>query len=209
MHVWLDRVPLRDSTLAPEEILMSESQERMCAVVAPEQLDAFMAVCRKWDVEAIVIGEVTDSGRLTIDWHGEQIVDVPPKTVAHEGPVYERPFARPAGRTPCRPTLRRPLPRPASGDELRETLLQLLASARTSRRSRGSPTSTTGTCSATPCWPSRRTPASSGSTTTGSVSPSAPTATVGTASSTRTPVRSWRWPRPTATSRPPAPSRWR
>ncbi len=96
MHVWLDRVPLRDSTLAPEEILMSESQERMCAVVTPDKLDAFMAVCRKWDVEAVVIGEVNDSGRLTIEWHGDQIVDVPPKTVAHDGPVYERPFARPA-----------------------------------------------------------------------------------------------------------------
>ena len=54
-----------------------------------------MAICRKWDVLATVVGEVTDDGRLTIDWHGETIVDVDPRTVAHEGPVYERPYARP------------------------------------------------------------------------------------------------------------------
>ncbi len=48
MHVWLDRVPLRDATLTPEEILMSESQERMCAVVTPDNHDEFMAICAKW-----------------------------------------------------------------------------------------------------------------------------------------------------------------
>ena len=128
MHVWLDRVPLRDSTLAPEEILMSESQERMCAVVAPDKLDAFMAVCRKWDVEAVVIGEVNDSGRLTIEWHGDQIVDVPPKTVAHDGPVYERPYARPAWQDALQADAPTALARPVSGDELRATLLALLSS---------------------------------------------------------------------------------
>ncbi|HEX5016982.1 MAG TPA: phosphoribosylformylglycinamidine synthase subunit PurL, partial [Actinomycetes bacterium] len=128
MHVWLDRVPLRDSTLAPEEILMSESQERMMAIVSPAQLDGFMAVCRKWDVEATVIGEVNDSGRLTIEWHGEQIVDVPPKTVAHEGPVYERPFARPVWQDAVQQDTPASLPRPVSGAELRETLLKMVAS---------------------------------------------------------------------------------
>ena len=58
MHVELDRVPLRDSTLAPEEILMSESQERMMAVVAPGDVAAFLAICAKWEVDATVIGEV-------------------------------------------------------------------------------------------------------------------------------------------------------
>ncbi|HUS22177.1 MAG TPA: AIR synthase-related protein, partial [Aeromicrobium sp.] len=90
MHVHLDRVPLRDSTLSPEEILMSESQERMMAVVEPANLDAFMAICAKWEVEATVIGEVTEDGKLVIDWHGQTVVDVPPRTVAHDGPVYHR-----------------------------------------------------------------------------------------------------------------------
>ena len=86
MQVWLDRVPLRDSSLAPEEILMSESQERMMAVVQPDDVEAFLKICAKWDVDATVVAEVTETGRLVIDWHGETIVDVPPRTVAHEGP---------------------------------------------------------------------------------------------------------------------------
>ena len=55
---------------------MCESQERMMAVVAPGQLDEFLAITDRWDVEAIVLGEVTDGSRLEIFWHGELIVDV-------------------------------------------------------------------------------------------------------------------------------------
>ena len=96
MRVDLDLVPLRDATLAPEEILMSESQERMCAIVEPAKIDAFLEVCAKWAVDATVLGEVTDGDRLEICWHGELVVQVPPRTVAHEGPVYDRPYDRPA-----------------------------------------------------------------------------------------------------------------
>lgn len=128
MHVELDLVPLRDSTLAPEEILMSESQERMMAVIAPEDEPTFMAICAKWDVEAATIGEVTGNGRLVIDWHGETIVDVDPKTVAHEGPVYNRPFARPSWQDALQADGADTLVRPATGNELRETLLRLVAS---------------------------------------------------------------------------------
>jgi len=126
MHVWLDRVLLRDQTLSPEEILMSESQERMCAIVTPAKLDEFMALIRKWDVEAVVIGEVNDSGRLTVDWHGERIVDVPPRTVAHEGPVYERPFHRPSWQDSLQANTPDALPRPADDEQLRATLLNLI-----------------------------------------------------------------------------------
>jgi phosphoribosylformylglycinamidine synthase subunit PurL len=127
MHVWLDRVPLRDATLRPEEILMSESQERMCAVVTPEQLDAFLAVCARWEVTATVIGEVDDSRRLTIEWHGLPIVDVPPRTVAHDGPVYERPYARPSWQDELQADTG-DLARPTTGDELRATVLRLVGS---------------------------------------------------------------------------------
>jgi phosphoribosylformylglycinamidine synthase subunit PurL len=127
MHVWLDRVLLRDPTLSPEEILMSESQERMCAIVRPKNIDAFMEHCKKWDVEAVVIGEVNDSGRLTVDWHGERIVDVPPRTVAHEGPVYERPYHRPSWQDALQADSADRLQRPGPA-EFKETLLQLVAS---------------------------------------------------------------------------------
>ncbi|WP_083701840.1 phosphoribosylformylglycinamidine synthase subunit PurL [Tersicoccus sp. Bi-70] len=95
MHVELTDVLLRDPSLTPGEILMSESQERMMAVVAPENVAAFEAIMGRWAVEYSWLGEVTDTGRLVIEWDGEVIVDVDPRTVAHEGPVYDRPQARP------------------------------------------------------------------------------------------------------------------
>ena len=95
MRVQLDKVPLRDPSLSPEEILMSESQERMCAIVEPQKIDRFLEICKKWDVTVTVIGEVTDGDHLEITWNGEVIVNVPPRTVAHEGPVYNRPLAQP------------------------------------------------------------------------------------------------------------------
>ena len=128
MHVELDLVPLRDSSLAPEEILMSESQERMMAVVEPADVDDFLAICEKWEVDATVIGEVTDGDRLQIDWHGERVVDVPPRSVAHDGPTYHRPFARPDSQDELQADAAERLPRPSSADELRQTLLRLLAS---------------------------------------------------------------------------------
>lgn len=134
MHVDLEKVLLRDPSLTAGEILMSESQERMMAVVSPAKLDAFLAITAKWDVETAVIGEVTGDGRLTIDHHGERIVDVDPRTVAHEGPVYHRPYARPQwmdalqadGVSGADGAAR--YARPATGDELRATLLRLVGS---------------------------------------------------------------------------------
>ncbi|MFA1703919.1 phosphoribosylformylglycinamidine synthase subunit PurL [Mycobacterium intracellulare] len=128
MAIQLENVPLRTTGMTPAEILCSESQERMCAVVTPENVDAFLAVCRKWDVLATVIGEVTDGDRLRITWHGRTVVDVPPRTVAHEGPVYQRPVARPDTQDALNADASTRLPRPATGDELRATLLALLGS---------------------------------------------------------------------------------
>ncbi|WP_342318373.1 phosphoribosylformylglycinamidine synthase subunit PurL [Corynebacterium mayonis] len=96
MRVDLDAVPLRAKKMSAAEILASESQERMCAVVAPENIDRFMEICAKWDVNAAVIGEVTDEKDRYVVYHnGEIVLDAPPSTI-DEGPVYERPFARPA-----------------------------------------------------------------------------------------------------------------
>jgi phosphoribosylformylglycinamidine synthase len=79
-------------------------------------------------VEATVVGEVTGDGRLVIDWHGETVVDVDPRTVAHDGPVYERPLARPTWQDDLQADGAETLPRPSSGAELRETVLRLAAS---------------------------------------------------------------------------------
>jgi len=126
MKVELDRVPLRDATLSPEEILMSESQERMCAIVEPSKIARFLEICKKWDVTVTVIGEVTDGDRLEITWHGELIVDVPPRTVAHDGPVYSRPLAEPAyiarvNAEVINPTI------PQSAQEIKDAILMMAA----------------------------------------------------------------------------------
>jgi phosphoribosylformylglycinamidine synthase subunit PurL len=127
MLVRLDAVPLRDASLGPPEILMSESQERMMAVVEPARVDQFLGVCAKWDVRAAVIGEVTDTGRLVMTWHGETVVDIPPSSAA-EGPVYARPAERPASQDALAADDPAALPRPADGAALRAALLVLLGS---------------------------------------------------------------------------------
>ncbi|HZE15489.1 MAG TPA: AIR synthase-related protein, partial [Mycobacterium sp.] len=128
MAIELSTVSLRTQNMTPAEVLCSESQERMCAVVTPENVDAFLAVCRKWEVLATVIGEVTDGDRLRITWQGETVVDVPPRTVAHQGPVYQRPVARPESQDALNADHSNKLARPTTGDELRATLLALVGS---------------------------------------------------------------------------------
>src|SRR5260370_4041816 len=118
MRVGLDSVPLRDASLGPVEILMSESQERMMAIVEPAGLERFLGICAKWDVQATVIGDVTDTGRLEMTWHGELVVDIPPGSAADQGPVYLRPAQRPPWQAalqaadPARPDPPAPGPHP-------------------------------------------------------------------------------------------------
>lgn len=130
MHIHLENVLLRDPTLTAGEILMSESQERMMAVVAPDKLDQFLAITRKWDVETAVIGEVTAGEQLTIDHHGHRIVDVDPRTVAHDGPVCDRPYARPESQDHLNApeNSARHLPRASEPDELARQILALASS---------------------------------------------------------------------------------
>lgn len=128
MHVSLDNVLLRDPSLTAEEILMSESQERMMAIVAPSKLDAFLDVVNKWDVETSVLGEVTGDGRLIIDWQGERIVDVDPSTVAVDGPVYDRPVAYPTWIDALQADAAELLPRTSEPEALREQFLSLVGS---------------------------------------------------------------------------------
>ncbi|HIY65956.1 MAG TPA: phosphoribosylformylglycinamidine synthase subunit PurL [Candidatus Agrococcus pullicola] len=128
MNIELDHVLLRDPTLTAEEILMSESQERMMAVVEPSKLAAFQEVCDKWEVEYSVLGEVTGDGRLTITHGGVTIVDVDPSTVAVDGPVYDRPAERPEWQDDLQADSSSKLSRASSKEELREQFFSLLSS---------------------------------------------------------------------------------
>lgn len=132
MEVELTSVLLRDPSLTPGEILMSESQERMMAVVSPENIEAFEATMDKWAVEYSWLGEVTDTGRLVIKWDGEVIVDVDPRTVAHDGPLYDRPYARPEWQDALQADTFKSSEAganlPATGDELKAALVELMAS---------------------------------------------------------------------------------
>ena len=134
MRVELEKVPLREPSMTAAEVLASESQERMLAIVAPENLDEVLATCRRWGALATPIGEVTGGDRLVITWHGATVVDVPPRALADEGPVYERPMARPAALDALQADTPDRLARPATGDELRATLLRMVGAPNLSTR---------------------------------------------------------------------------
>ena len=111
MEVDLDAVPLREPSMEAWEILASESQERMLALVDPGNLDAVLEVCRRWGILAGVIGRMvggevsgtrdggspgaSGGGRLRIRFRGELVADVPARSLADEGPVYHRPLTEP------------------------------------------------------------------------------------------------------------------
>jgi phosphoribosylformylglycinamidine synthase II len=123
------RVPLREADMEPFEIMISESQERMLCVVAPERLDDVLAVCAKWEVNATAIGEVTDSGRLRV-YDGEVLVgDLPVTALVDECPAYDLEPLEAA--TPVYPAPERVL---ADGLDAGGTLLALLGSANLASR---------------------------------------------------------------------------
>ncbi len=128
MAIDLDRVPLREASMDPLEVLTSESQERMLAIVAPADVEAVLETAARWGVLATGLGVVTDTGRLQVRWRGELVVDVPPASLADDGPVYTRPLRRPAGLDARQADGPAALPRPRTGPELRETLLRMVAS---------------------------------------------------------------------------------
>jgi phosphoribosylformylglycinamidine synthase len=90
-----DRVPLREADMEPWEIMISESQERMLAIVTEEKLAEVQAVCDRWDLDCTVIGAVTDSKMLRVYWHGERVADIPARRLADEAPIIRTPSTRP------------------------------------------------------------------------------------------------------------------
>jgi phosphoribosylformylglycinamidine synthase II len=98
MKIDLNKVPLRETSMSAYEIMLSESQERMLVVVLPENVSKIKAIFDKWDLQAEIIGTVTDTGRVTINYHGERVADIPAKALALGGdmtPVYQREYREP------------------------------------------------------------------------------------------------------------------
>ena len=87
----LDKIPLREQNLTPYEILLSESQERMLIVAERGREAELQAVFEKWDLHAVVIGEITGDHRWRARWRGEVVADIPVGALADDAPVYDRP----------------------------------------------------------------------------------------------------------------------
>ncbi|MEA3289529.1 MAG: phosphoribosylformylglycinamidine synthase subunit PurL [Campylobacterota bacterium] len=95
MKMDLDKVPAREEGMTPYDFMLSESQERMliCAKAGCEQ--AVIDIFTKWELDAAVIGEVTDTGNMELFWHGEKCADIPIQPLSEEAPVLDRPVAEP------------------------------------------------------------------------------------------------------------------
>jgi phosphoribosylformylglycinamidine synthase len=96
MRLDLDKVPLREPGLTPYEMMLSESQERMVLVAKRGREEEVVKVFRRWGLEVATIGEVTNTGKAVLVWHGETVADMPVLPLTQEAPVYRRPAAPPA-----------------------------------------------------------------------------------------------------------------
>ena len=124
IRLQLDRVPVRESGMTPYEIMLSESQERMLIVAKQGREQEVVRTFEKWDLNASVIGEVTDTGFVGVYWEETEMAMIPVEPVSTEAPVYERPLERPAWVENIAPKLQRER---NDGDQT-STLLQLLTS---------------------------------------------------------------------------------
>ncbi len=92
----LSAVPLRESGMTPYEILLSESQERMLLVAKQGSEEKIKKIFDKWDLDAVVVGRVTDDQQFRALWHGEEVANIPIRALTKEAPAYQRPATRPA-----------------------------------------------------------------------------------------------------------------
>ena len=88
----LDQVPLRDETMTPEDVLLSESQERMLLICEPAKLEKLQKVFHHWGLDAVAVGEVIEEPVLRLIWKGETLTEMSPKMVVDNAPQYERPY---------------------------------------------------------------------------------------------------------------------
>jgi phosphoribosylformylglycinamidine synthase len=92
LKIHLDHVPLRDSSMMPEEILLSESQERMLLVCEPHQYEALAKIFHRWDLDAVKIGEVTEKRTVELYWKNELLTEIDPDLLVENAPQYNRPW---------------------------------------------------------------------------------------------------------------------
>ena len=93
MH--LDKVPMREEGMNPYELMLSESQERMLICAKKGYEDKIIEIFKKWDLDAEVIGEVTNTGKVELFWHGEKVADIPVGPITDEAPELCRPVKEP------------------------------------------------------------------------------------------------------------------
>ncbi|MDI6691903.1 MAG: phosphoribosylformylglycinamidine synthase subunit PurL [Anaerosomatales bacterium] len=128
LEIDVTKVPQREEAMQPFEIMVSESQERMLAVVTPENLAAAQAICDKWGLRSTVIGQVTDTGRFVVR-EGETVVaDVPAGSLAGDAPVYDPLAERPGYLDEVQSFDWHRLPHPDCGYLLEDAFLAVLAS---------------------------------------------------------------------------------
>ncbi len=95
IDIHIDRVPMRETGMTPYEVMLSESQERMLIVTDPAKEKDVMEIFHKWDLDAVVIGEVTDTRKIRVINGGEIVADIPVESLTDEAPLYERSIAPP------------------------------------------------------------------------------------------------------------------
>ena len=96
MIMHLDKVPAREEGMTPYDFMLSESQERMLLCAKKGSEEEIIKIFEKWDLDAAVIGEVTDTGNMELFWHGEKVAEVPVDPVSEEAPELNRPMTKPA-----------------------------------------------------------------------------------------------------------------
>ena len=124
----LDKVPQREENMLPYEMMLSESQERMLMILEPEKQDFAKGIFDKWGLDFAVIGEITDSGNLTLNFEGAMVADIPINSLVDDAPEYERPWVKPLSRKPVDiAELERP-------EDFNEVILKLVGGANLSSR---------------------------------------------------------------------------
>jgi phosphoribosylformylglycinamidine synthase len=96
----MNKVPCRETGMTPYEMMLSESQERMLMVLKPGREAEAEAIFKKWELDFAVIGEVTDTGHMVLEFDGEVVCEIPLGPLADEAPLYERPYAVPKAPEP-------------------------------------------------------------------------------------------------------------